>query len=113
MTNATELIDRLYKDIAKVVKAQRYQSRCLDPHCVHHSKIFQIRLLLDEMMREEQDGQATGSKELLDRVYNEIAGVIKQQNFKTSYFDPSFVRYSKLAQVSYLLRVLFEDLRDC
>ncbi len=111
--SATELIDRLYKEVVAAVKEQKYESLRLDPDCITSSKAFQVRSLLEEMIWEESEGRATGSKELLNRVYNEITDAIKERNIETCFFDPTFRRYSKLAQVSYLLRVLLEDLQDC
>ena len=111
--SATGLVDRLYEEVAAAVKGVKFEPRYLDPEFIHLSKIGQIVEVTNEMIRSDRPDVSTKGKELLDYVYNEIADVIKEQNLKTWFFDPTFSQRSKSAQVSYSLRVLLAGSQGC
>ncbi len=106
---ARELIDRLYNEVAEAVKANKFKSLFFDPEFSEFSKIGQIREVALGMMRSDRKELNTIGKKLLDHAYSEAANMIKARGISTPFFDPTFSQRSKSIQVSYLLRVLFED----
>lgn len=111
--SATELVDRLYEEVAAAVKANGFKPRYFDPEFSDLSKVTQITEIIREMRQSDKQELNAEGKKLLDHVYSEVANAAKARNLKASPADPTFSVRSKSAQASLLLRLLLADSQGC